>query len=230
MRVSAFILLSLTLLGSSGCGYSLQNSHNPLKEKEGIERIFISPVINNTYKAGVENVVYNALVQNMVAHRRVILVRDPEQADAILQGTVSTANSTVSAVTSANSVSPVGLGNQYVTVAQAYTAQLSCEFRLTRRHLTAPKQKGVVWSAHFDRSKQIPAANQLDVYGTTSALINESELDRALSDMASSMMSDVHESMLAMFLRCPSLSRKSFSENSSKEPCGRFTGSTGKSV
>jgi len=195
------ILITLCVLASLlfGCGYSLQNSHNPLKDKEGIERVFIAPVINNTYKAGIENTVYNALVQNMVAHRRILLVRDPEQADAILQGVVTTANSSPSGAAAANSISPVGLGNPNITVAQSYNAHLSCDFRLSRRKLLNPKQKGLVWSSHFDRNKSIPAANQLDVYGTTSALINQSELDRALSEMASSMMSDVHESMLAMF-------------------------------
>ena len=41
--------------------------------------------------------------------------------------------------------------------------------------------------------------NQLGVIGNTSALINDSEFERSLADLAASMMGDLHESMLAMF-------------------------------
>src|SRR6185312_2812483 len=85
-----------------------------------------------------------------------------------------------------------------IQIATEYSATLSCDFMLVRPH-PAPKQKAVVWTGSFSRSKLFEASNNLGAEGDTSALINESEFDRALSDMASSMMDDVHESMLAMF-------------------------------
>src|SRR3954469_13362385 len=83
-------LILLLFLGSS-CGYTLQTSHSPLREKEGVEKIYIRPLLNNTFKVGVENAVFNALLKNIVAHRRVVIVGRPEEADAILEGTVNIA-------------------------------------------------------------------------------------------------------------------------------------------
>src|ERR1051325_123355 len=84
------ILILILILGSS-CGYTLQTSQSPLSEKEGIRKIYIKPLVNNTYKVGVENMVFNALLKNIVSHRRVSVVGRPEEADAILEGTVGVA-------------------------------------------------------------------------------------------------------------------------------------------
>jgi hypothetical protein len=56
-----------------------------------------------------------------------------------------------------------------------------------------------LWSGGFSKSKPFPANNQLGVFGTTSALINESEFDRVLRDLAEGIAADMHESMLAGF-------------------------------
>ena len=213
-------------------------------------------MINNSYKAGVENTVYSNLVRTLTAHGKIQLVQDPENADAILQGTVTTATSVGTAGTAVGNLTPTGLGANLVTAAfgitTEYSATLGCTFTLTRRQQTqadhlrerlkmeadqkrladtfeetkkvqGPLIKGplttegpqsldatklaqmkvpkrsVIWSSTFSRSKPFPGANQLDVPGTTSSLINDSEFDRALSDLSRSMMDDVHESMLAMF-------------------------------
>ncbi|MEK6579060.1 MAG: hypothetical protein AABZ55_07515, partial [Bdellovibrionota bacterium] len=83
-------------------------------------------------------------------------------------------------------------------VAWEYQAALTCQFDL-QRTVIAPGKKPVIWTGGFSRSKPYPGSNQLGPPGTTSALINESEFERALSDLAENMMEDVHESMLAMF-------------------------------
>jgi hypothetical protein len=198
MRLYGFLAALLFLV--SGCGYTLQNSHNPLADREGVRRVYVSPLVNNTYKGGVENLVFNALVRVLAAHHRITLVQNPEDADAILNGTVAEAFSAASAATSAANLNPVGLLNRGdVIVASEYTAVLTCRFDLLRRGAIPPGKKATLWTSTFSRSKPFPAANQVGSLGTTSALINDSEFDRALSDLASSMMGDVHESMLAMF-------------------------------
>jgi hypothetical protein len=195
-------ILLLSGSGVTGCGYSFQNSHNPLEYREGIRRVYVSPVINNTYKPGVENLVYNQLIRIFSSHRRVAVVQDPEQADAVLQGTVVDALYAGGPGTTVINLNPQGLGQALPTapfvISTIYTANLNCAFSLIRRN-SLPGKKGIVWASSFARSKQFPASNQLDVPGTTSALINESEFDRALQDLAHSMMDDLHESMLAMF-------------------------------
>jgi hypothetical protein len=185
----------------SGCGYTLQNSHSEWLEREGIHTIYVKPVVNNTFKPGIENVVYNALIHTLLAHRRVRLVQNEEVADAVLQGNVSMAQFSVSAPTTANTLYPavhsyIDLPN--TTVASVYAATLSCDFTLNRR-VVPPGKRRLLWTAPFTRSKPFAAANQLDVPGATSALINESEFERALNELSVSMMDDVHEFMLAMF-------------------------------
>jgi len=181
------------------CGYTLQSSRSPLLEKENIRRIYVYPLTNNTYKAGVENLVYNSLIRTLATGRRVALVQHPEDADAFLRGSVTAAQSVPSAATTADKLTPSGLGlSNAIKVATVYSASLACEFSLIRR-VAKPGQRGTIWSSSFSRNKSFPASNQLDVPGTTTALINDSEFDRAISDLAESMMGDVHESMLAMF-------------------------------
>ena len=177
---------------ASGCGYTLQSSHSPLLEQEGIHRIFISPMVNNTYKTGVENVVYNALLRTVTAHARVSLVSSPEQADAVLNGAVTLAETSMAAT------SPFTVGGQDRYYSSQYNAHLACTFNLLRRN-PSPRQKGTVWKGAFDRVKPFVSAVHTGTRGETTALINDSEFDHSLLDLADSMVGDVHESMLAMF-------------------------------
>lgn len=85
-----------------------------------------------------------------------------------------------------------------IRVATEYIAELSCTFTLTRRNVK-PGTPAILWTAGFNRAKPFPGSNQLSGLGTTSALINESEFDRSLQELAQSMMADVRESMVARF-------------------------------
>jgi hypothetical protein len=198
----AFCLLGLIASLGMGCSYGFQTSRSILFEREGIRKIYISPIGNSTYKAGIENVVYNNLVRALSASGRVLLVRNAADADAILGGSVSGASYNSNVGTQVRNLNPAGLGGGIATrdyvVASEYMANLSCAFSLDRVK-TKPGKKPRIWATGFTRSKPFPAANQLDVPGTTSPLINESEFDRALTDLARSMMDDVQESVLSMF-------------------------------
>jgi hypothetical protein len=230
-------ILSIALLTwqLTGCGYTLQNSKNPLLLRTGIRKVYIEPVVNNTYKAGIENVVYNALVHALTEHGRIQIVQNKTDADAILQGQVTTALYNTSGSNTVASLSPPNLGSSSPLasspIATIYTATLECNFMLTSTlpQTFIPQQKlsqntpfasktnphpthsgpysrlkqkvrrPYAWSSHFTRSKPFPASNQLDVPGTTSVQINDSEFERTLAELARSMMADVHESMLSMF-------------------------------
>jgi hypothetical protein len=177
--------------------------------REGIRRIYVSPIQNNTYKPGVENLVYNQLVRTISASRRVELVQRTEDADAVLHGTVTAASYGPAGTTTADKLYPsdkvpgVPRGSTEVVVATEYNATLQCNFslvaRVPRPEKPESRPNATVWGSSFSRAKAFPGNNQLDVFGTTSPLINESEFDRALRDLARSMMSDLEESMLAMF-------------------------------
>jgi hypothetical protein len=202
-----------------------------LLEREHIRRVYVRPLVNNTYKPGVQNVVYNALIRTLLQHRRVHLAKRIEDADAVLDGAIGAAEVGSAGATSAGGLSPSGVGpGDGPPITTIYNATLTCTFSLSRTEsssktfpprppsgrigpLTEAEAKeaalhegsirlprtGSLWAQSFSRAKPFLAANQLDVPGTTSALINESEFDRALADLAVSMMDDLHESMLAMF-------------------------------
>jgi hypothetical protein len=163
----------------------------------GVERIYVQPVKNRTYKPGVENLVYNELVQIMLAGKRVKLVDRPEFADAVLQGSVETARYQSSVTTPATAIFPATVPALQIPIATEYQATVGATFTLLRQKngfgTTA------IWSSTFSRSRRFAGNNQKIEYGSTSALINESEFERALQEIAHSMMQDVHEAMLARF-------------------------------
>lgn len=206
MSVFQIRLLTVALLCSvlaSGCGYTLQTSRSPLTEKEGIHKIYVSPLVNNTYTPGVENTVYNALVEVISVHRRVTLVNDKADADAILTGKIVTAEFVAGPSTTANTLQPTNALpsadlRANILIATEYEAALSCSFVLTRAH-PEPGKRTILWTSSFSRGKPFAGNNQLGVQGDTSVLINQSEFERALGDLSVSMMGDLHESMLAMF-------------------------------
>ena len=188
----------------SSCGYHFQNTHNPLAEREGVRKVFISPIKNSTFQVGLEDVVYHHLIKTLAMHRRVVLVGSIHDADAVLQGVVGLASSNPSKTTSVSGLIPGGLGSglplnmSTFQIANEYVARLSCSFELNRVN-PAPRQRVDLWKGSFERSKPFAGSNQLDVPGTTSPLIHQSEFERALSDLAASMMEDLHENMLAGF-------------------------------
>ncbi len=198
-----FALGSAALMGA--CGYTFQHSNNPLLTRYGVRKVHVAPIQNATFKAGVENVVYNEALKVIAAHRRVILVQNRADADAILQGVVSEATYVKSATTTADQLFPTArlLGtikrpSANLQVATEYSARLSTQFSL---RLTRPRlgEKEEIWAGSFAKAQAFPANNQLSVYGTTGHLINESEFDRTLKDLAESLVYNLHESMLALF-------------------------------
>ncbi len=190
-------------LGIGGCGYGFQNTRNPLYIKEGVQTVYVSPITNGSFKPGIENIVYSQLVRSIAAHGKVTLVQRPEDADAVLTGAVGNASYGGKAGTAVVNLTPIGIGGGLPTAGfniwTVYTASLSCSFSLGRTPRVKDKPAKVIWTSGFARSKDFPGSNQLDVPGTTSVLINESEFDRALGELARTMMDDVHESMLAGF-------------------------------
>ena len=205
-RSVPLILLALSAAAPvlGGCGYTLQRSAGPLFNREGIHRIYIAPIDNETYKPGVENVVFSALTRKISAQSDVTLTRYQEDADAVIKGTVSQADYSVGAKTTADQLAGADPAdrsrNRQTIVGTQYKARLQCRFQLEKRVVRGSAEtRKKVWASRFSRSKVYPGNNQLGVLGTTSALINDSEFDRALSDLAESMMGDVYEAMVSVF-------------------------------
>ena len=193
-----YLLLAAFLLPvAPGCGYARRTSRTPsLLSRAGISRIYIHPVRNQTLRPAVENAVYSQLVRMLSSTPGLRPVNSPELADAELDGVVINAARSVSGEIKASDLNPKQVGSAQLLVASEYQAQLECQFSLTS---TSAGKKTQVWSGTFSRTRPFPANSQIGPLGSTGALINESEFDRALREMAESMMADVNDSMFAMF-------------------------------
>ncbi len=200
-RILSFLMIGFYGAGVS-CSYQFQNSHNFLAAEEGIQKIYVQPFINQTYSAGIENKLYNDLIRSFVAHRKVTLVNEAHLSDGILSGMIMVASYTADAYTQVSKLNPTyvaeALPAKNFLVSTTYLATLECRFTLKRTHEMAQK-KTIIWNQDFRQSRLFPASNQVDVPGTTSPFMNESEFERALFELSKSMMNDVHESMLALF-------------------------------
>lgn len=81
------LLLVAMLLTS--CGYRLQGQS---RLPEGIARIAILPFANQSYETGLENDLYDALVDEFARSHNLLLAA-PENADLILRGTIKSVDS-----------------------------------------------------------------------------------------------------------------------------------------
>lgn len=195
------ILGAIALILLSSCGYTLQKGRSTELVKDGVERIYVAPVLNNTYRSSVENVVYNALIRSLTTYKGIRLVQDPSAADAVLSTSITTAESRVNSNASAFNLNPQGAAPdrfQNIQVAYDYIAVLECNFSLLRRN-PGPSQRAKIWDGGFSRSAVFNGSNQLGTLGTTSPLINDSEFERTIVDVAQGMADDVREAMLSRF-------------------------------
>ncbi len=196
-RAALLVFCATSGVGISGCGYAFENSRtNSLKDID-VKSVYVSPAKNLSYKPGVENLVYNELIQALLAGHRVRLVDRPELADALLETSIDRAGYTRSADTDAASVYPIAVSAIQIRVATEYQADVTCTFHLKRQKDGAGAE--TLWESAFTRSRRFAANNQKIEFGTTSGLINESEFDRTLQEVAHGMMQDVQEAMVARF-------------------------------
>lgn len=195
----------------SGCGYSFQTSRSEFLQQRGISRVFLPPTVNESFKPGVEMIVHNAVIKALVSRGVLRIVTDREQADAELITAVNQAQYGPAALAEPSNLGtvlpgvtdripspdPQPLGYRPMSVAQSYSGGLGVQFLL--RRLKDPAAGAAIWSGGFARSQAFAGANQLDVPGTTSALINESEFDRVLAEIATQIATDAHDALVAAF-------------------------------
>lgn len=199
----SFVALALAI---SGCGYTIRSSENSPLAALGIRRIYVEPLANNTYRAGVDALATNALLKTLAREGGLRVVKSRESADAVLSGSVTLAAYQKGAVvtstqlrTKSQEVNGFNLIRDDVRVATTYTAQLGVSMILERTREISPKVPKRVWAADFSKSKPYSGSTQLGTLGDTSALINDSEFDQALIDLADAVSADVYQSMTAMF-------------------------------
>ncbi len=203
--ISYLLVILVLAAGTVSCGYAFQTSHNPYSD-EGLNTLYIQHLANATPQPGVEDLVYNSLTRALLARGRWKLVASESAADVVLGGTVSAAAYSVANLQQVQSLLPA-LGQLFSTssanipaiaVAQSYSAVLGYDLVL-KRSRSKPGQSPVLWTHGFSKGKQFPSANQLDVPGTTAPLINQSEFERALTELSGLIATDAEESMFSRF-------------------------------
>lgn len=144
------------LLVGTGCGYRFGGERfGPSPE---IRSIAIPTFINETYEAGIETIVTNALLRELIKDRRVKIVGEDE-ADAIMEGTVRSFS------TSSVAYDPTGVVLEYRT-------WVVLDVLLKRN-----KKAGVLWSKR--------GLTESDVYRVSSdVLFTEAEKERAIRKIA----------------------------------------------
>jgi hypothetical protein len=192
----AFLLL--IGMGMSGCGYHLRGNTRPFFDQNHIHNLYVAPVKNNSYKAGVEITVYNALRKRIALGGYVRIVDKKSDADATFSATVIDASYTPAAITTGDQITADG-GTTYsklssVQIAKSYNVNLSVQFRLDQEH---PAK--LLWGDQINRGQSFPATVYIGALGSTSALINESDFERALGELATAIVTDAEESVNTIF-------------------------------
>ena len=177
----------------SGCGYGLRGQSRDFFEKRKIRNLYIPPVKNDSYKAGIEIIVYNQLRKRFAQWVYVKIVDDESRADARLNATVTQATTEPAATIRADQLAPVGEGPSNIEIAASYNVTLGIRFELISA------ESGVLWQQQATRSKGFQAATFFGALGTTSALINESQSDTTLGELAVIVIQDAEESINTEF-------------------------------
>ena len=173
----------------AGCSYHFQDAHNPLLDL-GIHKIYVSGFRNLTYRPGIEHYFTTAMVREIGRSKSFELVNSDKEADAVLSGVVTAAESSVNA-TNYITVDPV-TGRQ-LPVASEYNATVACNVVLTDRHGRR------IFTQAVSGDKVHPGSGQLGDAGATAPLTNDSEQRLAVQFLATQMMASVYQRMVDTF-------------------------------
>jgi hypothetical protein len=177
-----------------GCGYTLRGNTRVFFDKNEIRTLYVAPVRNDSYKAGVEITVYNAIRKRIAQGGYVRIVDQKSLADGEIRATILNASYTPGGITTADQIAPVQTGPSNIQIASAYNVNLNISFEMENL-----KTKKILWTDSLTRQKSFSASTYLGALGTTSALINESDFERTLVDLSSGIVMDAEESMNSIF-------------------------------
>jgi hypothetical protein len=183
------------LLLQTGCGYSWQNKRNPWRDR-GIARVYVRPLTNNTLYTGAEVALTSALVKVFARGEKVKLVAEEKDADAFVEGTVDSIGSVPSARGTVGTLTndPSAKELSDIPIATEYTATATVTI-----NLVAKTGGTKYWTQAFSQSKIFPGNNRFGLVGTTSALINSSQQQIAMGEIAQYIATDVYDAMFEAF-------------------------------
>lgn len=128
---AALLAVMLTVLAVTGCGYSLAGKGTNIPED--IVKIYIQPLENQTSRAQVEQILTQAISDELVTRRRFSIVNSEADADAILRGKVL-----------AFEVRPSTFGSD--GLANNFEITITADMRFERPPVAGEEAGEVVWS------------------------------------------------------------------------------------
>jgi len=187
--MSGRILMMLCVIFLSACGYSFQGTKkNPLREM-GVQKIYINQFKNATYRPGIEQLFSTAMVREFQKSGIFTLVNSKESADAVLNGTVRAADSSI---VSSKSVTIPGT-TKNVDVGAQFSSNVICDVSMEDTDGRS------IFSQTVGSSKIYPGAARAGDEGSTAALVNDSEQRLAIQFLASQMMASVYQRIIDIF-------------------------------
>jgi hypothetical protein len=128
MRAMSVLFLGLLL---TGCGYALVGRASNLPED--VRRVHVEPLVSSTARPQVEQILTNAISDELLTRRRFEVVNDSEEADAILRGTVLSFT-----------VRPLGFDAQ--GLAQNLEIKIEADMKFQRRPGPTGEEGEVIWA------------------------------------------------------------------------------------
>jgi hypothetical protein len=193
--LSVAAIAAICLLQLAGCGYQWQRKSTAWSNR-GVHRVFVRSLLNNTLISGVEVPFSSALLREFARGERIGLVTDENAADALVTGIVNVVSSQPNSQTTVDVISnqPAAKSLTDFVIASDYLVTATVTVRLER-----PKTGEVLWTQTFTQAKIYPGGNRFGQEGSTSSLINSSQEQLALSDIAQIIASDAYDTMLEAF-------------------------------
>jgi hypothetical protein len=198
-KISSILLLLGFILNSTGCSYRLRGTDREFFKQANIKTLYVAPVANNSYRPGVEIMLYNTIRKRIAQGGYVRIVDDRDHADGELKASVTAANSNPGAAIRAEQLAQAEVGAKRVIkpdlqIASNYSVNLGVSFSLIKTQTGS-----VIWSHSGARSKTFQASTYYGALGSTSALINDSQFETTLNELAVLVVTDAEESMNAFF-------------------------------
>jgi hypothetical protein len=195
-NIKKFFILFLYIFFVSCSGYHIQGSQNPW-ESLGIKTAYIDIVTNNSLRAGLEVPFTSAFVKQFSRGNKLKIVSDEKEADVTIKAVLQSYSSSISSMTTVPSITQDPLAKNELSsfqIAIEYVASAAVTVSIINN-----STKKVLASQNFTRQKNYPANNRYGPEGTTSVLINDSELQFALNEIARLIADDAYDLMLEVF-------------------------------
>ncbi len=192
------LILLFVLILSNGCGYQFQARSNPYKGMN-IEKVYIRHFVNNSLIPGVDAIFTGALIKEFSKGRRLKLVSDSEKADAYVLGVINTVTSSINSSVQVPNIAQDDPRADTDIMKDTIIATEYVAFADLKVSLIRTDNKQVLWTQAFTQRKLYPANNRFGELGVTSMLINRSQEQMAVQEMASNLANDIYENMLEGF-------------------------------